>query len=423
MGSLHKAQWVSDGSGTSRRQRASGVYYWYLPDRLMDVEDQLDTDVVADVVRAERALATCSASPLTGTEGIARLLMRSESVASSHIEGLSIGARRLMRAELQLAEPDNIRYDRNAAVVLGNIRAMERARELAVKAPEVTVDMLQEIHANLCRATPIEQWGGVIRTIQNWVGGSASNPLSADYVPPAPEEVPALLDDLVAYMNRTDVSPVVQAALCHSQFESIHPFVDGNGRVGRALIHVVLGRRGVATVSPPPVSLALATIKQDYFDALAQMQNCTDSATRHLAVNDWVSCFSGAVVDACADMERIAQEMQDMRSGWEGRLGRVRAGSALALMLDELQASPVFSVETMVRATGRSKQAVSLATNRLLETGIIRQTSQGKRSRVFEVPGVLEEFSMVERRLASPSRDTSVEPPVRRVPDRPVPKG
>ena len=157
MGSLHKALWVSSGAGTSRRQRASGVYYWYLPDRLMDLQLQLDMDVVADVARAEQVLASHASSPLSGTEGIARLLMRSESVASSHIEGLSIGARRLMRAELQLLEPDNVRYDRNAAVVLGNIRAMERARELAVTAPEVTVRMLQAIHADLCKGTSTEQ--------------------------------------------------------------------------------------------------------------------------------------------------------------------------------------------------------------------------------------------------------------------------
>lgn len=419
MGSLHRAMWVSSGAGTSRRQRASGVYWWYLPDRLSELEVALEADVVADVARAERALATCAASPLAGTEGIARLLMRSESVASSHIEGLSIGARRLMRAELQLREPDNVRYDRNAATVLGNIRAMERARDLAATAPQVTVDMLREVHADLCRGTGMEQWGGVVRTVQNWVGGSGSNPLSADYVPPAPEEVPALLDDLVAYVNRNDVSPVVQAALSHSQFESIHPFVDGNGRVGRALIHICLRRRGVSPAAPPPISLALATMRQDYFDALSKMQHHTDDEGRQRAVNDWVSCFCGAVVDACADMERIAREMAEMRGAWEKRLVRVRANSALELMLDEVQAMPVFSVETMVKATGRSKQAVSLATNRLVKAGIVRQTSQGKRSRVFEAPDVLEEFSMVERRLASPSRDTNVEPPVRTVPDKP----
>lgn len=411
MGSLHKAIWISSGAGTSRRQRASGVYYWYLPDRLMDLTFQLDMDVVSDLARAEHALADCSASPLVGTEGIARLLMRSESVASSHIEGLSISARRLMRAELQIKEPDNVRYDRNAAVVLGNIRAMERARELAVESPKVTVEMLQTIHSNLCQGTPIERWGGVIRTTQNWVGGSGSNPLSADYVPPAPEEVADLLDDLVAYMNLNNVSPVVQAALCHAQFESIHPFVDGNGRVGRALIHVVLSRRKASPIAPPPISLALATMRQDYFDSLARMQHHTDDDSRNQAINDWISCFCGAVVEACADMERVGREMAEIRAQWEKTLGRVRAGSSLALMLDELQASPIFSVETMVRATGRSKQAVGLAVNRLLESGIIRKTSQEKRSRLFEAPSILEEFNMVERRLASPSRDTSTELP------------
>ena len=384
MGTLHKALWISSGAGASRRQRASGIYYWYLPDRLSELSVTLDEDVVADVARAERDLATCAASPLVGTEGIARLLMRSESVASSHIEGLSIGVRRLMRAELQRLEPDNVRYDRNAARVLGNIRAMEKARMLASTEATVTVDTLREIHAGLCRGTDIEQWGGDVRTIQNWVGGSSANPLSADYVPPAPEEVPALLEDLVSYVNREDVSPVVQAALAHSQFESIHPFVDGNGRVGRALIHICLSRRGASPKATPPISLALATNRQDYFDSLAKMQHHTDDDGRHEAVNDWVSCFCGAVSEACGDMMRIAREMSDMRSRWEDALGRVRSNSALELMLNEVQATPIFSVDTMVRATGRTKQAVGVAVGRLLEAGIIRQTNQGKRSRVFE---------------------------------------
>lgn len=419
MGSLHKALWISSGSGTSRRQRASGVYYWYLPDKLADLDVPFDPDVVADIARAERELATVSASPLIGTEGIARLLMRSESVASSHIEGLSIGSRRLLRAELQHREPENVRYDRHAATVIGNIRAMERARAIALDTDQITVGTLKEVHTGLCLGTNIEQWGGVIRTTQNWVGGSGVNPLTADYVPPAPEEVPALLEDLVAYVNRDDISPVVQAALAHAQFESIHPFADGNGRVGRALIHICLQRRGASPVAPPPISLALSTMREDYFDALSKMQHHTTDAAKREAINDWVSLFCSAICDACADMDHIAQEMEHMRKRWVERLGGVRAGSATELMLREAQAMPVFSVSSMVKATGRSKQAINSATIKLVEAGIVHQTNQGKRSRVFEVPDVLEEFIMVERRLASPARDTNVSPPARTVPERP----
>ena len=418
MGTLHKEMWVSDGSGMSRRQRASGVYYWYLPDKLNDLDVLLESDVVLDVVNAEVALATCSKRAPRGTEGIARILLRSEAVSSSQIEGLVIGSKRLLRAELQEREPKNIRYDSSAANVLANIHAAERGARLAAKLETITVDSIREIHQALCEGTQLEMWGGVIRDRQNWVGGNGSNPLSADYVPPAPQEIPALLEDLVTYANRTDVSAVVQAALCHAQFESIHPFIDGNGRTGRALVQVCLMHRGVVGNEVPPISLALATQQKDYYESLHGMQHHTDSVARHKAINDWVSLFAGAVTQACADMMRIANEMDDLRNGWIKRLGTVRAGSALEHMLFAIQELPYFSVNTMVRAGIGSKQSVSKALERLIEAQIVCQTNRGKRDRIFEAPEVLEQFAIIERRLASPARDTNAAPPVRPVPYR-----
>ena len=418
MGTLHRAMWVSSGAGTSRRQRASGVYHWFLPTMLADLSYTLDADVVADVARAERDLANASLACTPSTEGIARLLLRSEAVASSRIEGLVIGSNMLLRAELQENDPANVRYDSKAAAVLGNIHAMEQAVRIAAEAQEITPQVLRDVHRALCAGTDLEEWGGVIRTSQNWVGGGSSNPLSAEYVPPAPEEVPALLEDLCAYANRTDTSAVAQAALCHAQFETIHPFADGNGRTGRALIQICLIRRGVAPNSIPPISLALATQREDYYASLNAYQHATDSLAENAAVNDWVSCFCAATSSACKDVEDIARDMEAMCEAWRCRMGGVRKGSAVEAMLPAMQAMPYFSVETMTGMTGRSKQAIGVAVRRLLDAGIIRQTNRGKRSRVFEVPEVLAEFNMVERRLASPSRDTSLEGPARPVPAR-----
>ncbi len=418
MGTLHREIWTSNGAGSSRRQRASGVYYWFLPTRLLDMSVALDADVVSDVARAERALVKVDANELSNTEGIARLLLRSEAVASSRIEGLVIGSNRLLRAELQAREPGALRYDSKAAAVLGNIHAMEQAVHLASDAREITIETLKEVHRALCANTSLEEWGGIIRPMQNWVGGGGSNPLNAEFVPPAPQEVEALLDDLCEYANRTDVSPVVQAALCHAQFETIHPFVDGNGRVGRALIQSVLLRRRAVGNVVPPISLALATQRKDYYASLNAYQHALDANLESRAVNDWVSCFCGAVCDASVDIEEISNDLQHIKDDWRNKLPRVRADSTLELMLAKMQAMPYFTTETMVAATKRSKQAVGQAVNKLLEAQIICQTSRGKRSRVFEVPDILEEFNVVERRLASPSRDTSVDLPVRPVPNK-----
>ncbi len=384
------------------------MYWWFLPTKLGELMFTLDADVVADVSRAEQRLSAIKFGDLGNTEGIARLLLRSESVASLRIEGLVIGSNRILRAELWETDPNNLRYDSKAAAVLGNIHAMERAIDLATSVSEITRETICQIHKSLCADTDLEPWGGVIRTVQNWVGGSSSNPLSADYVPPAPEEVPTLLDDLAAYMNRQDVSPIVQAALCHAQFESIHPFIDGNGRAGRALIQVCLIRRVVVGDVTPPISLALATQKDDYFSALHAFQHATDAAGEQRAINDWVSCFAGAVTQACDDMSDIASDLRALEDGWRSKLGRVRAKSALDQLLVEIQGMPYFSVETMRRTTGRSKQAVNLAIQRLVDAQIVRQTNRGKRSRVFEVPEILAVFNMVERRLASPLRHSEL---------------
>ncbi|MFV1971604.1 MAG: Fic family protein [Acidimicrobiia bacterium] len=101
--------------------------------------------------------------------------------------------------------------------------------------------------------------GRVVRERQNWIGGSSYNPCSAVFVPPPPDHVDGLVQDLIEYVNGDEHSPLVQAAIAHAQFETIHPFADGNGRTGRALIHVILRRRGLSPTFVPPISLVLAT--------------------------------------------------------------------------------------------------------------------------------------------------------------------
>lgn len=417
MGTLHDAYWASTGYGSSRRQRLSGSYQRFLPSPIAQASPALSGRTVSLVAQATERLMASRETGRVYADGIARMLLRSEAVGSSHIEGLVISSKHLLRAELHDLEPDNIRYDANAAAVLGNIHALEKAREIACNQEHFDTDTLLKVHTELCRETDIEGYG-VVRTSQNWVGGSSYNPLSAEYVPPAPEEVGALLEDLAAFMNRDDVPAVVQAALAHAQFESIHPFADGNGRCGRALIQIALQRGGVPPESMPPISLSLATAKADYLAALGAYQHCLTDDEEALAIDNWVGLFCECVLAACDDMDGIRADLQRIRGAWEERLGRVRRDSAVDLLLDEIQAMPYFTCETMERATGRSKQAIALAVTRLLECGVIAQTNRGKRSRVFECPDVLEEFNLVERRLASPLRDTAISGSARPVPNR-----
>ena len=249
-------------AGISRRARRPCQYDAYLPDRLADWAISLPADVAADVSDAERAVAEMNSlgPQLANLEAVARLLLRAESVASSRIEGLEVGVGRLARAEAAKEAGDSV-TDVTAEAVLGNVEAMELAvTELAAKR-ELALDDLLALHAALMTHTSTPELGGQIRTVQNWIGGNNHNPCGAEFVPPPPEYVPDLLEDLVSFLNSSDFPPVAQAAIAHAQFETIHPFADGNGRIGRALIH--RAQREVASTHCPQCRLpALAKLAQ-----------------------------------------------------------------------------------------------------------------------------------------------------------------
>jgi Fic family protein len=179
---------------------------------------------------------------LADAEAIARLLLRAEAVASSKIEGLQIGGRRLLRAQLA-RDTDGGADDVGALEILNNVDAMRWAVSTLTARDRIAVDDLLQIHDRLLAGTTLESHGGRMREEQNWIGGSDFNPCRAAFVPPPPEHVPMLLEDLCAFLAEDSVPALVQAAIAHAQFETIHPFIDGNGRTGRALVHVVLRRR------------------------------------------------------------------------------------------------------------------------------------------------------------------------------------
>ena len=177
-----------------------------------------------------------------------------------------------------------------------------------------------------------------IRTAQNWIGGTSYNPFGAAFVPPPPEDVPDLLDDLCKFCNDDLLPAVAQAAIAHAQFETIHPFVDGNGRTGRALIHMILRRRGLVTRTLVPVSLILATHAQDYVAALqsARYEGPPDSPQALKSTNEWVGLFAGACSRAVADAESFERRVEALRMEWRARLGSMRADASALALLDRL---------------------------------------------------------------------------------------
>ena len=425
MSQLLRRSWEArfDGYGLPRADRKGCLYDAYVPDQLAGRTFALDGSVAADIADAERAIVELDrgAVALVDTEALARMLLRAEAVASSRIEGLEIGPRRLLHADAARDLGETTR-DVTALEVLANIDAMAYATETAREGDTITVDQLLEMHRRLLGGTRLSAYAGHIRTEQNWIGGSSYNPCSAVFVPPPPELVGELLDDLFRFCNTDALPAVAQAAIVHAQFETIHPFVDGNGRVGRALIHLVLRRRGLARRVNPPVSLVLATRAGAYVNALNAMryhgEATSEAATR--GMNDWVGLFSGACIGAAHDAQAFEARVAALQREWRERLGSFRSHSALAAILNILPGAPVLTVKTAAEFTQRSVAAAGEAITRLVDVGILRSTKPQARNRTFESVELIDAFTNLERNLASPAGDTRIAVPLRRVPARPV---
>ena len=425
MAKVVRRQWESDrSSGLSRRDRTACEYDAFLPDPLCGRSYSLDGDVAADVADAEAAVRRLNqtAAALADTEALARLLLRAEAVASSRIEGLEVGGRRLLRAEMAADIGDDAR-DVTATEVLGNIEAMRWATDTLATAPRVDVDGVCEIHRRLMTGTRNEPIAGVIRNEQNWIGGSSYNPCSAAFVPPPPDEVRSLMEDLCRFINTDDLPAVVQAALVHAQFETIHPFVDGNGRTGRSLIHVVLRRRGLVDRAAPPISLILATEATQYVAGLTACRYVGDSGSAEAmrGVNRWFATFASATRRAAMEAVTFEAHIADIQAEWRLALGRVRSKSATDLLIGALPGAPIVTVKSAAMLIGRTTQATNEAFKALVSNGVLQQINLGRqRNRAYEAPAVIDAFTAFERGLASPTGDTWSAPPVRTVPARPV---
>ncbi|HET9096640.1 MAG TPA: Fic family protein [Candidatus Baltobacteraceae bacterium] len=415
--------WEGDPrSGLSRKDRAGGSYEVYVPDPLAGRRFLFDADAAADVSDAERAIVQLDArsSAPADTEALARLLLRAESVASSKIEGLEVGARRLLRADAARASGEN-ENDVTAAEVLGNIDAMTYALQSVKAGTKITLPLLLKVHRHLLEGTDLKPHAGKIRTRQNWIGGSSHNPCSAVFVPPPPEMVETLFLDLCAFCNDDSLPPVVQAALAHAQFENIHPFADGNGRVGRALIHMVFRRRALTQRVSPPVSLVLATRSKDYLEGLRATAYIGDPGGRDAVagMNRWVGTFAAACTRAVTDALRFETRITQVQDQWRDRLGPVRSDAAAVRLIDALPGAPVITLAAAQKIIDRSLRATIDGMQRLVDAGIVKPIDLGRRRKqIYEAREIIDVFTALERQLASPAGDTKIEPPTRRVPSR-----
>lgn len=358
--------WEGSGYGP-RRDRKPFRYQAYVPDAIGDWEQPLQTaaaQAVANATAALTALQTARSGP--DLEALAAPLLRSEALGSSFIEGLRASNKRLA-----LAAYEPRAADATARAVLGNLRAMERAVEVGTASSPVRLADLLNLHRTLLDGTPEERFAGVIRTSQNWIGGRGLSPADATFIPPPEDRVKPLLDDLVEFVNLDDVPAVAQAAIAHAQFETIHPFGDGNGRAGRCLIHVILRRRGVTPLIAPPVSVILAANARRYIGGLVDF--------REGRIDDWIGYFADTTTAAVEATTRLWAAIDRLLDDLIERAGSPRSDSVARKIVVGLPAQPVVSADTAAERYGVTATAARGALNRLEQTGVLVPARVGRR--------------------------------------------
>jgi Fic family protein len=273
-----------------------------------------------------------------------------------------------------------------ALEVMANIDAMELAIDEASSVETVDTEHILAIHWKLMERSPTPHVAGRLRTVQNWIGGNDYNPCGAVFVPSPPEHVDGLIQDLCAYINDQSFPPIVQAALMHAQFETIHPFEDGNGRAGRALVHVVLRRRDVAPAYVPPISVVLATARARYIQGLVDYRGDRTDV--------WIENFCSAALRSAQLATDYLEEVYDLSSRWRELLaqspGAPRAGAAAWAIIDELPGHPIITAPVAAAATGRSKPQIYQGLSQLEDAGVLLPLSQGQRNRSWEAIGLLD---------------------------------
>jgi Fic family protein len=363
-----------------RRTRA------FVPTRLADRDLTLGAETAARAARAQAAVEHGAESMPEDYAALARLLLRAEGVASSFIEGVTAPV-----VDIVLAEADERAGPSAAAWVAANLAAVTGAVEEA-HARSLTVKRVCRWHRTLMTGSPTpSRHVGVVREEQGWIGGTS--PLDAHLVTPPPAHVPDLLRDLVAYVNRTDVDPVTQAAIAHAQFEVIHPFADGNGRVGRVLIAWVLVRR-LALVTPPPVSTRIAADVGGYSSGLVLFRRGDH--------NRWVQWFADAVSGAGRAQQELVAAVHDLRRAWDDRLAaprdggrRLRSNAAAWRALDLLPRHLVLTGPLVAEELGIPLKSASAALHDLVgagvlvEHGTVQPRGPGRPRRLYTSPELL----------------------------------
>jgi Fic family protein len=316
-----------------------------------------------------------------------RPLMRREAVLSSRIEGTRAGLAELYAYEAgeQLALPGVTltAAEADTREVHNYVRALEYGIE-RVKTLPVSLRLMRELHEKLMQgvrgdaATP-----GEFRTRQNWIGRPGSLLNGASYVPPPVPEMMVALSDLELYLHRPDpYPPLVRLAFIHYQFEAIHPFVDGNGRIGRLLLSLLLVEWGLLPLPLLYLSAFFEKNRDAYYDGLA-------AVTRHGAWREWVAYFLSGVREQSGDAVVRMRALVDLSAQWKVELRAAKATPLMKLIIQSLVGQPQITATDVIKQFAVSQPTANKTLKRLEATGILIEQTGRKWGMTYVAPDVL----------------------------------
>ena len=362
-----------------------------LPPHIADLSPTVDLELVAAMEVGIREIVTLDQMHGTDLNALGTLLLRTESVASSKIEHVNATVDEFARAL------HGNKSNQSATSMVAATAALSQLIHSVEDGRDISRENVDRAHQALMAEDPYESsYAGRVRDMQNWIGGSDYSPRKAVYVPPPPSAVEDYLADLVAFSNRGDLPVLTQAAVTHAQFESIHPYTDGNGRIGRALINTILRRRGITNHVVIPLASALVADRDQYFGLLTEY--------REGRIAPIIEAFTDAARIAAVESRITARRIATMPEEWRDWIGRVRHDSATDRLLTTLTTTPIFSAEDIYDTIGGPASSTYSAIDRLQEVGVLRPLTKRKRNQVWGASSLLDELEDLGHRIAVQAR-------------------
>ncbi len=335
----------------------------------------LSGELVAKLVDANKKLAALDglSARIPNMDLFVSMYVRKEALLSSQIEGTQCTLDDILNPLME--ENTN----RNVSDVVNYIKATEFALNRLHSLP-LCNRLIKETHAVLMEGVRgQEKSPGEFRYSQNWIGGQGSTIRNARYIPPNPEDMQTAMSDLEKYMNGDDsLDPLIQAALIHYQFETTHPFLDGNGRVGRLLITLFLMEKGILSHPALYISYFLKMNRIEYYDRMTQVRKTGD-------YEQWVMFFLQALSDSAGDAIQTIDALTALHNQSVAKLGAFskRQQTNLLKLFAYIETNPIIDIQKTAAALGLSYNTVSKMVTILVDEGILRQTDKAGKARIY----------------------------------------